>query len=349
MQAGMLYQSLLGGTARGSGFDIEQMHLVFTEALVRPALARAWTLVARRHSLLSSSFLWEDVSVPMQRVEANVVVPVETEDWDGLGEVERARRLAAFLARDRARGFDLARAPLMRVMTFPIGPAQTELVWTFHHLLLDGRSMAPVLLEVFDTYASLVRGDPPTELPPPRPYRDYIDWLAARAPHDRTASLDFFRELLRGKTAPTPLPLAEPATRPLDAAGYGEVVRRVDDGVTARAREFVRANGTTMGTLAHAAWALVLARATGQDDVVFGTTRACRRSALGGDAEAMVGLFINTLPVRARSGDDRTVAELLADLRARRASPPGPTSTRRSSTCRARAKCRAGRRSSRRS
>ncbi len=316
MQAGMLYQSLLAGSARGDGYDIEQMHLVFDQALSRPALARAWTLVARRHSILSSSFLWEDVAVPQQRVEPGVVVPVETEDWDGLDELERSRRLAAFLARDRARGFDLARAPLMRVMMFPVGPGHAELVWTFHHLLLDGRSFAPVLLEVFDTYASILRGEPPTELPPPRPYRDYIEWLSARTPQEKAASVDFFRELLRGKTTPTPPPLAEPATRPLDRAGYGELVRPVDAAVADRARAFARATGTTMGTLVQAAWALVLARTTGQDDVVFGTTRACRRSALGGEAEGMVGLFINTLPLRARAGDGETVAAFLASLRA---------------------------------
>ena len=312
----MLFQSLLGQSSRGEGYDIEQMHMVFGEPLVPAVLARAWTLVARRHSLLSSSFRWEGVSRPEQRVEPDVSVTVEVEDWSGLTEEERSRRLTDFLARDRARAFDLAHAPLMRLTVFPIGSGRADVVWTFHHLLLDGRSMPQVLVEAFDAYAALVRGDTPTFGAAPRPYRDYIDWLAAR---DTRRSLEFFRKLLRGKATSTPLPLAEPATRPLAGAGYGEVVHRVDPDVAARARAFVEATrastGTTLGTLVQAAWALVLARTTGQDDVVFGTTRACRRSALGGDAEAMVGLFINTLPVRAHVSDSSTVAELLGALR----------------------------------
>jgi amino acid adenylation domain-containing protein len=312
MQAGMLFQSLLGQSSRGEGYDIEQMHMVFAEPLVPAVLARAWTLVSRRHPLLSSSFRWEGVSRPEQRVEANVSVTVEVEDWSGLTEDERSRRLTEFLARDRARAFDLTHAPLMRLTVFPIGSQRAEVVWTFHHLLLDGRSMPQVLVEAFDAYAALVRGDSPEFPPAPRPYRDYIDWLAAR---DTAPSLDFFRKLLRGKATPTPLPLSEPAGRPLAGAGYGEAVFRVEPAVAERARAFVKTNGATLGTLVQAAWALVLGRTTGQDDVVFGTTRACRRSALDGDAESMIGLFINTLPVRAALSDASSVGELLATLR----------------------------------
>jgi amino acid adenylation domain-containing protein len=318
----MLYRSLLDDHGGGGGYDIEQMHVVVAEDLAPRPLARAWTLIARRHPLLSSSFHCDGsdgsdgsggAESPRQRVQRDVVVGVETEDWTGLGVEDRARRLAAFLTRDRARGFDLTRAPLMRVTLFPVGPGHAELVWTFHHMLLDGRSMPPVLLEVFEAYAALSRGKTPSLPAPPRPYRDYIDWLATL---DQRASLAFFRDLLRGKSTPTGLPLAAPAARPFAGQGYGEAVQPVDGEVRARAHAFVRRTKTTMGTLVQAAWALVLSRTTGQDDVLFGTTRACRRSPLGGDAERMVGVFINSIPVRARVGDEVTVGELLAALRA---------------------------------
>jgi amino acid adenylation domain-containing protein len=313
MQAGMLYRAMLGKSDGRDGYDIEQLHVVLSETLSPDAFAQAWTLIARRHSLLSSSFYLDGTEGARQRVEADVVVAVRCEDWTGVGADERAKRLEDFLASDRRGGFQLARAPLMRVTVFRVAPGHDEFVWTFHHILLDGRSIPRVLVEVFDVYASLVRGETPAVAPPPRPYRDYIAWLATR---DRAGSLDHFRRLLRGRSAPSPLPLAEPAARPLAREGYGEIVRLVEREVVERALAFVDGTKATMGTLVQAAWAVVLARTTGQDDVLYGVTRACRRSALGGAAEDMVGLFINSLPVRVRVADDHTVASLLAALRA---------------------------------
>jgi amino acid adenylation domain-containing protein len=313
MQSGMLYQSMLGGESTSDGHDIEQMHMLLDEEIDVPTFARAWTHVARRHGVLSTSFRWDVAEQPSQRVTAGVVVPVDSEDWSGLGNDERDRRREAFLASDRARGFNLRVAPLMRVRVFPLGEGKTEVVWTHHHILLDGRSMVPVLREVFAAYADLRRGERVVAPPAPRPYSDYVAWLARL---DVARSRPFFRDLLRGKTTPTPLPAAEPAARPLPREGYGEHARRVDDAVARRVRDLARRTRTTVGTVVQAAWALVLARFTGDDDVLFGATRACRRTALDGDAEHMIGLFINTLPVRVRVAEERLVADLLRDLRA---------------------------------
>ncbi len=309
----MLYQSMLGGEATSGGHDLEQMHLLLDEDIDHVAFGRAWTHVARRHPILSSSFRWDAVEAPTQRPTVGIVVPVDSEDWSRLDADERDRRRAVFLASDRARGFNLRVAPLMRVRVFPLGEGKTEVVWTFHHILLDGRSMVPVLREVFAAYADLCRGERVAAAPLPRPFGDYVAWLAHL---DVAASRPFFRELLRGKTSPTPLPAGEPAARPLPRDGYGEHGRRVDDAVARGVRELARRTHTTTGTVVQAAWAIVLGRFTGDDDVLFGTTRACRRTALGGDAEQMIGLFINTLPVRVSLADDSAVADLLADLRA---------------------------------
>ena len=313
MQSGMLYQNILGGESTSDGHDIEQMHLLLDEEIEVATFARAWTHVARRHGALATSFHWDLGEQPSQRVTPGVVVPVDSEDWRGLRADERDRRREAFLASDRARGFNLRVAPLMRVRVFPLGDGATEVVWTLHHILLDGRSMVPVLREVFAAYADLRRGERVVAPPVPRPYSDYVAWLARL---DGAKSRPFFRDLLRGKASPTPLPAAEPAARPLPREGYGERAHRVDPAVARGVRELARRTRTTVGTVVQAAWAIVLARFTGDDDVLFGTTRACRRTALGGDAEQMIGLFINTLPVRVRVDEDGVVGELLGELRA---------------------------------
>ena len=312
MQAGMLYQALLDDPAEPShGYDIEQMHVVLQETLDAEQFCRAFTLIVQRHPILSSAFCWDSVDRPTQRPCPVDAVPLTVEDWSTATQSERATEFDAFLARDRARGIDLRVAPLMRLFVLKMGD-HDEVLWTFHHILLDGRSFPIVLTEVFEAYESLRDGRPVALGPSPRPYGDYIRWLSSV---DSEESRSFFRALLRGKTTPTPLPCAESATRPLPEKGHGEASLTIESAIFNRARQAAKRSESSLGTVVQAALGMVLARFTGDDDVVFGALRACRRSALGGQAQDMVGLFINTLPVRARTDDTRSVAELLADLR----------------------------------
>jgi amino acid adenylation domain-containing protein len=314
MQGGMLFQNLLSDGAEHSGYDIEQIHVLLDEALDPLVLARAFTHVARRHPILSTSFRWEGVERPEQQPFADVSVTVDTLDWRRASEAELAELRSGFLARDRQRGFDLRRAPLLRATLCSVrDPARCELFWTFHHILLDGRSFANVLVEVFQSYAALQRGETPSLPPAARPYRDYIDWLAQQ---DASASRAFFKALLKGKSAPTPLPCAEPAARPLARRGCGVASRRLDAQTARALGDFARAQQTTVAGVVQAAWGLVLSRLSGDDDVVFGVIRSSRRSALKGEAEAMVGLFINSLPLRLRVDEQQSVSELLAGVRA---------------------------------
>ncbi|HLM73374.1 MAG TPA: amino acid adenylation domain-containing protein, partial [Polyangiaceae bacterium] len=220
--------------------------------------------------------------------------------------------IAAFLEEDRRVGFDLSQAPLMRLTLFRVGEARYKVLWTFHHVYLDGRSFFTVLTEAFDFYEALRAG---TELvmPVPRPFRDYVQWLKARSPAEDEA---FWREALRGFSSPTPLPIEATAApepdRPINASAAR---RRIEESVTARLRALAKEGGVTLNTVVQAAWGLLLARMSGQRDVIFGATRACRHNTVEG-ADAMVGLFINTLPVRLRAGEDATVLSCLQDLRA---------------------------------
>jgi amino acid adenylation domain-containing protein len=311
MQAGMLYQSLRAGA--GSGFDIEQMCIDVAERIDPEAIARAFTAVVRRHPILATGFSWEGSSGLEQRVFSNVRVPFEVEDWSSSSSSEHAHLLDELLVRDRARGFDLAVPPLMRLTVLVLGESRSTLIWTFHHILIDGRSFPAVLAEAFRIYEAEREGRDADLPPPPRRYRDYIESLAKL---DHGPSRVFFRQLLRGKAAPTPLPVAEPAQKPLDRSGYGRHERVIPRAIADRARALAADTATTFGTVMQAAFAMTFARHAGETDVLFGSTRACRKSALGGEAEQMVGLFINTLPVRVDASDERRVSELLACLRA---------------------------------
>ena len=313
MQAGMLFQYVLSeGVSDRGGYDIEQLHIRLEEALDARALGRAFSLVARRHPILSVAFRWEGVEAAQQLPQPDVTVPVELLDWSAADTSELPGLRSDFLSKDRMRGFDLRRAPLMRATLCMRGPKEAELFWTFHHILLDGRSFAHVLLEVFDAYEALTHDATPALTPPPRPYSEYVSWLQAQRSTD---SLAFYKDLLRGKGAPTPLPLAEPAARPLPRSGAHTVSKFVSDATARELASFAQRHHTTVAGLVQTAWALVLYRLTGDSDPVFGAVRSVRRSALEGAAEHMVGLFINSLPMRLALAEDQPIAELIQRAR----------------------------------
>jgi hypothetical protein len=317
LQAGMLFEALLHDVAHGGGgINVEQLHGSVPEAIERGPWVAAWKAVLERHPLLASAFRWEDVDVPLREVHAGVAIPAAYEDLAALSAVDAERRVQAFLREDRRRGIDLGRAPLMRVALFGRGAARSEFVWTFHHALLDGRSFALVLREVFAAYAALRSGLAPVFAPRARDYAEFVSWLERR---DSSPSLAYFAALLRGKAGPTPLPCAKAPVSHDEAAG-GSSAMSLPPALVDRARALATASSTSLATVAYAAWARVLGRATGDDDVVLGITRAGRRSALDGRTDDMLGLFINTLPlrVRARSAASALLGAIFRQTRALR-------------------------------
>ncbi|HBL28097.1 MAG TPA: non-ribosomal peptide synthetase, partial [Acidobacteria bacterium] len=173
MQQGILVHCL---KAPGSGLYTLQMSWRLTGELDRPAFRSALARVVERHSVLRTSFVWEELDQPVQVVESTVPLPLGEEDWSGLDEAARRDRWQAFLADDLARGFDLSRAPLTRLLLAQEGPACHRLVWLTHMLLVDGWSMSELIGDLFVHYeACRERRDP--LLPSPRRYRDYIAWL----------------------------------------------------------------------------------------------------------------------------------------------------------------------------
>ncbi|WP_345599935.1 amino acid adenylation domain-containing protein [Thermocatellispora tengchongensis] len=189
--------------------------------------------------------------------------------------------------------FDPARPPLLSVELERLGPDRHRLTFTHHHVLLDGWSIPVLARELFALYA----GDP---LPPVTPYRDYLRWLARQ---DASTARAAWAEALEGVREPT---LLAPGNRSTPPGGGGQVTAEAPPGLDAWARE----RGLTLNTVVQGAWALLLARLTGRDDVVFGATVSGRPAEVPG-VESMVGLFINTVPVRVRVGETTPLEDLL--------------------------------------
>jgi natural product biosynthesis luciferase-like monooxygenase protein len=307
MQQGMLYHNL----ARESGVDIEQIVCSLREDLNVEAFENAWADVAGRYEVFRTSFAWEGLDEPVQRVQPHVALALDVQDWRKLSGAEQQERLNAFLEQDRGRGFNLNQAPFVRLTLLRLGEADYTFIWTLSHAMMDGRSFTQVLAEVFDSYDA--RRDDRTVAPEsPRDYRDYIDWL-----HNRDATRDesFWRRMLKGFTAPTPLPATRPSGVENSQRGdRGEQSIELPVATTSTLRVLAEQSGLTLNTMVQGAWALLLSRYSGERDVVFGATRACRRSSVEG-ADSMVGLFINTVPMRVQVSPGKPLLEMLTEIR----------------------------------
>jgi natural product biosynthesis luciferase-like monooxygenase protein len=312
VQAGMLFNRL---AAPESGVDIEQMIAGLPEELDVAALEQAWRVVVGRHAALRASFSWGGPGAPEQRVAPSVAVPFLVHDWRDADRAEQDRRLQAFLVEDRRQGFDLARPPLLRLALFRRADAAYELVWTFFHGILDGGSFVAIVNEVFAVYEALRRGETPSAAAPlPVPYRAHIDWLQGELAAKAEAARAFWHARLEGFAAPNALTAAAPA--PGAPAGHGERVFRLSRAETDRLKEFGKPRDLTLNTFVQGAWALVVAASTGDDDVVFGATRSCRRTSVPG-ADSIAGLFINTLPLRLTIDVSAPASEWLRGVRDR--------------------------------
>ena len=302
LQHGMLLHSL--GAPNG-GTDIEQIVCTLRESVEVAHLRRAWETIVERHPVFRTAFRFEGSDDPVQVVYEQVQASWQEHDWRASTKQAQAIRLADFLASDRNRGFDMSQAPLLRLTLVRTDEAEYQLIWTFHHALLDGRSFPKILNEAFAFYEAS-RAGRSLELELPRPYRDYIDWLRLQDPSKAKA---YWRELLKGFSNPTPLVVDKaPVAQAQEANRQGDERVTLSEDQTTALNQLAQERGVTLNTLLQAAWALLLSRYSGEEEVVFGAVRACRKSSIEG-ADEMVGIFINTLPMRicvspnARTGD----------------------------------------------
>ncbi|HEY0607136.1 MAG TPA: amino acid adenylation domain-containing protein [Herpetosiphonaceae bacterium] len=307
LQHGMLFHSAF---APESGVYVQQLSCTLRGDLDADAFIRAWQHIVDRHAILRTSFFWENLEKPLQVVYRSVDVPIEHDDWRDMSPEEQSARLDAYLAADRQRGFDLSSAPLMRLLLARVAADEHRLVWSHHHIVLDGWSLPLLLQEILVCYESFRRDRTP-QLDPPRPYQDYIEWLQQQDP---ARSEQFWRQTLHGFGAPTPLGLdrrgdtSDPATHVQKLA--------LSTATTAALQALARQHGLTLNTIVQGVWALLLSRYSRETDLVFGATVAGRPPELAG-VETMVGLFINTLPVRAQVDPNALLIPWLQQLQAR--------------------------------
>lgn len=243
-------------------------------------LRRSAEAMLARHANLRASFWDVDLPHPVQIIPARANLPWREIDA-APGEFEQIAHT------ERTTNFDLARGPLLRFVLARSAADRHRLILTVHHLLLDGWSMAVF----FDELVAIYRAGGVDPLPPPRPYRDYIGWLANQ---DTDKAVAAWRDYLAPLSAPTILADSERAQPGSVLPQTHEVALNPDD--TARLTDWARRHGLTLNTVLQFAWAVLLSRLTDRTEVAFGAVVSGRPQQLTG-VESMVGLFINTVPV----------------------------------------------------
>ncbi|OXJ17426.1 non-ribosomal peptide synthetase [Burkholderia sp. HI2500] len=300
MQQGILFHALF---APGHASYVNQL-VATAAALDADRFAAAIDASIARHDILRTSVM-PDEAAPLQCVHRHAQMPVEQLDWRTRGDTFDAD-FDAWLAADRARGFDWREPPLMRLTLIRVSDDAWRVVWTRHHVLLDGWSTARLLADVLRDYRDPDAVSPFASRPALR-YRDFIAWLGTR---DRDADERFWTERLARLDAPTLI-----AERTADRADADMVTWRatLDADTLTRAALTARALKLTVNTLVQGAWALALQRMTHQPAVAFGATVAGRPDALA-DVDSVLGLFINTLPVITAPTPQQRAADWLQTL-----------------------------------
>ena len=306
IQHGMLFHSL----------QLPEMALYHTQSVYTfngnlnlTAFKLAWQQVANLHTILRTSFYWEELDKPLQVVHQQVEVPVEYQDWQQCDQLEQQERLKSFLESDRLNQFDFAKAPLMRVALIQIQPRAYYLIWSSHLIILDGWSYPLVLQDLIEIYEAYCRGQDISSAGGSC-FKHYIKWLEKQ---DLSQAEKFWRQQLKGVKQPTPL-------TNLDSTNLSDIEERYEDlqislseTTTKNLELLAKQHRLTMSTLIQGTWAILLSFYSGKNDLVYGCTTSGRPVNLEG-SESMVGEMVNTLPVHLQLNFNEEILPWLQQL-----------------------------------
>ncbi|MCY9015749.1 non-ribosomal peptide synthetase [Bacillus inaquosorum] len=303
MQEGMLFHSLMDVSSKAY---VEQTSFTITGNLCIDSFLKSLNLLVSRYDIFRTIFIKEvqDLTGPQQVVLSNRELTVYREDFSHLADHEQQALIDAFMTKDREKGFNLQKDPLMRLALFDRGNSQYTCVWTHHHIIMDGWCLGIILKEFFSMYDSL-KNNSPVRLGSTVPYSRYIEWLGEQ---DQEETAAYWSEYLKeyGNTASIPRINPRPADGDYKA---DQISFSLAPEMVEKLTEAAQNWGVTLNTLFMSMWGVLLHRYNAADDAVFGSVISGRPSAIDG-IESMVGLFINTIPVRIRSAESMTFSSL---------------------------------------
>lgn len=311
MQHGMLMETLRA--PQGAGAYIEQVVITIQQEMDVYRFKQAWERIVQRHDAMRLGFIWQGLERPVQYLLDDVSVHIEYNDWCHFTDTEKQEYLDMFLQADRRLGFALNNPPVFRIALFKTELKRYTCVWSFHHAILDGRSMVQILRDLFREYR-----DPGAGPARSGSFKHYILWLNQQS---QKAARKFWTRKLAGFTTPMLFPFRL-GDSPADqnrrqqhamtlATGFYEAT--LSPITSRKMKQICQENGFTMNAFLMGAWAVLLSHYTSRTDILFGATISVRNYDAG-DMEK-TGLYINTLPVRIRVRPDQPLTEFIRDIR----------------------------------
>jgi amino acid adenylation domain-containing protein/non-ribosomal peptide synthase protein (TIGR01720 family) len=297
-QLGMLIETL---SSAESGFHIEQFIWRLQSKLDITAFEQAWQHVVDCYPVLRTAFVWQALEEPLQIVFKQVKMPVMQQDWQGLTSSQQQEQLDRYLQNERHQGFNLTQVPLMRLALFQVDEDVYDMVWTYHHILMDGWGLPLLQKELLRFLEALKLGQTLVLEQPVQPYQNYIRWLKQQ---DLLEAERFWQQTLQGFKKPTPLGILSSQLTGTEepqafSQRYDRQQAQLSSEETARLESLARQHHLTLNVLIQGVWSLLLNRYSGDCDLVFGATTSGRPAEISG-IELMLGLFINTVPVRVK-------------------------------------------------
>ncbi len=305
MQEGMLFHTLY---ASGSDVYITQLTLDIVGELNIEYFKQAWQHIIDTHTILRTSFVYQGLQTPVQRVHKKISCDIEVIDHSSISDKNRKDKITQFLEEQRKKGFDLTIAPLSWITLIKTEKNNYTFIWTHHHILIDGWSMPIIFKELFKNYHALVSNQELTFNPDK--YEEFIEYLSKR---DKTEEERFWTAYLEGFTGSIEILVGNNYNNSTQELVNDKQKLALDASETDILKEFTKKHHITINTLVQGAWLTLLNRYSGNDDIIFGITVSGRPAELEG-VEGKVGLFINTLPLRIKTRTSENVLEWLKEI-----------------------------------
>ncbi|WP_167956551.1 non-ribosomal peptide synthetase [Anaerosporobacter faecicola] len=305
MQQGMLFHSLYNKKSKAY---FQQLYFTIEADLNMDVFENSVNTLIERYDAFRTIFVYEKVEEPKQVVLEKRTLKVVYEDISQWDDVEKNCYLENYKNTDFSKGFDLTKDLLMRVAVFRIAPREYQIIWSHHHIIMDGWCLGVVLKEFIQTYQAKKVGKEGI-LPHVFQYVDYINWLGKQ---DHTMALQYWRTYLAGYEDEVYLPTR--SDRSTDSYEKGENTFSLDQETSTTLQMLCKKTNVTLNNVFQAVWAILLQRYSNTDDVVFGAVVSGRNAPVNG-IEHMVGLFINTIPIRVTCNDTTSFVHLLESIR----------------------------------
>ncbi|MBJ6369616.1 non-ribosomal peptide synthetase [Snuella sedimenti] len=307
MQEGMLFHGLYDDD---SFSYINQIVIGFPESLNLEALEKVFNNVLKSYSILRSGFFYQNISTPIQTVYNRVVMPIKMVDYTKLSEEETVLTVAKFIEEDQKTKFNFNRPPLMRITLLHLPDKSYKMVWTYHHIILDGWSMSILMNDLLETYESFNKGyileDKEEDL-----YQEYIQYLRSK---DKREEESYWKDYLHNIKEGSLLPfISKEVDRNKGIGNFKSDYLSFNTEITIRLKDYCKAHRITTNTLIQGAWAYLLSKYTAKESVVYGVAVSGRPSDFK-NVEKRVGLYINTIPLQVTIDDNQLIQDFLKQI-----------------------------------